>query len=288
MRTTPSVTAPTVSFEEMSNVIRSLQLEAGIYRAGVASQYEIPRRIVQFWDSPAPPDEVASLMATWAPMHPGYEWLPFTDTSAAAFIAEHYDGTYLAAYRACQHPAMKSDFFRLAYLYKHGGIYIDADERCLQSIDPLIQRGVALVLRRMTTNKLTCFNNAPLFCVAGLSLTRDCLDWATDQVLSANGRHLHVWVTTGPGNISRMFAQRVIDRSELPSTLVLDDWTRLSQPTACEYKLGRRHWRMHDDRFGWEGFKIRAWALKRRTRLALAKQPLARFIWRALKRVLSR
>jgi mannosyltransferase OCH1-like enzyme len=36
--------------------------------------------------------------------------------------------------RAAAHPAQKSDLFRLAYLFREDGWYIDADDRCLGNL----------------------------------------------------------------------------------------------------------------------------------------------------------
>jgi hypothetical protein len=277
-----------IGFEEMSDVIRALP--QGLY-GGAGGAAQIPRRIMQFWDSPTPPAEVAELMATWAPLHPGYELVAFDDASALAWLGDRYGERYAAAYRACQHAAMKSDFFRLAYLYKCGGAYIDADERCLRAIDPLVESGANLVLnRRLAPNGLIYFNNAPLLCSPGLPLLLECLDWAADELLAARGRPLKIWVTTGPGNLSRSFAQRVVNAGELPRTLILDDWGSYSEIRFCSYKYGSRYWLTHD-RFlesGGSGVKHLAGLWKQRLRAVVERQPAARWAWRTLKSALRR
>jgi mannosyltransferase OCH1-like enzyme len=192
----------------------------------------------------------------------------------------------LEAYRACQHPAMKSDFFRLAYLYLRGGIYIDADEECLCSIEPLRRRPVALIARRMTTG-LTYLNNAPLFCVPRVPLLLRCLERATDTVLSARRQRLKVWVSTGPGNLLRVFADAVLRADAQPRTLILDDCDRFSRVAFCEYKLTGRYWIHHDER-GLAKARLLIRAFPDRMRLALARVPGARVMWRTVKRARGR
>lgn len=237
---------------------------------------------MQFWDSPTPPAEVNALIATWAPMHPGYDMVFFNDTSAQSWLAQHYDARYIEAYRACQHPAMKSDLFRLAYLYVSGGAYIDADERCRRSIEPLVRGGASLALnRRMALNGLTYINNAPIMCQSGLPLMLECLDSAVEAILAAHGRRLKVWVTTGPGNLSRAIAQHILNAERLPRILILDDWATYAEVVFCEYKYGARYWLTHD-RF----VESRTIGLKHLTLLWVARarrvaerQPIAHRLW---------
>lgn len=105
----------------------------------------IPRRIVQFWDSPDIPDDIRMAMETWRREYSDWQYRVFDDAAAVEFIDEHYSTKVVDAYRACEHPAMKSDFFRHTYLFVRGGIYVDADEACCQELE--IPPSLTLVLR---------------------------------------------------------------------------------------------------------------------------------------------
>ncbi|WP_114912291.1 WcbI family polysaccharide biosynthesis putative acetyltransferase [Acidibrevibacterium fodinaquatile] len=90
--------------------------------------------IVQFWDSLDPPSDVLELIAAWrASVSPGSHLL-FNESSALKFILDNFPPKYAEAFEHCFHPAMKSDLFRLAYLYVNGGIYIDADDSIIAPI----------------------------------------------------------------------------------------------------------------------------------------------------------
>src|SRR5205085_4123364 len=66
-------------------------------------------------------------MATWK--IPGFAYILFDEERAREFVKTEYESRHLEAYDLCNHPAMKSDLFRLAYLYRHGGIFVDSEDR---------------------------------------------------------------------------------------------------------------------------------------------------------------
>jgi mannosyltransferase OCH1-like enzyme len=91
----------------------------------------IPKTIVQFWDKAVLPEDIAPLVDLWKHRNPDFEHHLFNDATARTYIAEHFPTSYLAAFDMCAIPAMRSDFFRYAYLYKEGGIYVDAAVTCI-------------------------------------------------------------------------------------------------------------------------------------------------------------
>ena len=90
----------------------------------------ISRTIVQYWHDPmGVPADVQDCIASWRSLRSlGFEHVLFNDASARAFIAEHYPAEHVEAYDLCYHPAMRCDYFRLCYIYRFGGLYVDADE----------------------------------------------------------------------------------------------------------------------------------------------------------------
>ena len=90
----------------------------------------IPRILVQFWDDTKTiPVDVRKCIDSWHPLdEQGFERLLFDDEDARHFIANNYDRHYLDAFERCRHPAMRSDYFRLCYIFKKGGFYVDADD----------------------------------------------------------------------------------------------------------------------------------------------------------------
>ena len=52
----------------------------------------------------------------------------FDDNKARRFIEGNFEHAHVIAFDRCYHPAMRCDFFRLCYILRHGGFYVDADE----------------------------------------------------------------------------------------------------------------------------------------------------------------
>lgn len=97
-----------------------------------------PPPIIQYWHEDEAPDYIASLLATFAEFNPERPQLVFSERSAAAFIAEHLGSRRVRAFQACAVPAMQADYFRYCATLVLGGIYCDADFRCIASIGPVI------------------------------------------------------------------------------------------------------------------------------------------------------
>src|SRR5690606_5690340 len=58
----------------------------------------------------------------------GFTRVLFNDTSARTFIRGALGISYATAYERCRHPAMRCDYFRLCYIWRRGGFYVDADD----------------------------------------------------------------------------------------------------------------------------------------------------------------
>ncbi len=93
--------------------------------------------IVQFWDADTP-DYIDELLDSVRTLNPEYGYQCFNDETAREFIVQFYGTTVLNAYNDCVIPAMRSDLFRYCYLYENGGLYVDADYRCLRPLAPLV------------------------------------------------------------------------------------------------------------------------------------------------------
>jgi mannosyltransferase OCH1-like enzyme len=99
----------------------------------------IPRIIHQMWAGPAEAPE--DLMRTWVEAHPDWDYLLWDDEAIAGFglkNQKHYDwfsglGDYSGA----------SDIVRSEVLHRFGGVWADADSRCLVSLDeaPFMDEG---------------------------------------------------------------------------------------------------------------------------------------------------
>lgn len=100
---------------------------------------QIPWIIHQYWDTTAPPDDVAERMRSWPQHHPGWAYLRWCDDSAYSTIEAHFGSRAARRFLACTIPAMRADVMRIAALLLFGGVYVDADGLCRQPLMPLLK-----------------------------------------------------------------------------------------------------------------------------------------------------
>lgn len=204
---------------------------------------DVPAALMQFWDTADVPRDVAECIASWERLVddvPGLSRMMFDDKTAREFIGDELTLKHVAAFDACRHPAMRSDYFRLCFLLRHGGLYVDADELYLGGLGPELLTGLELKLqplcydvaademvdaevfleavrsvsRREPVDDATnardltrthYVNNNPLVAPSGHPLIQAALERAT-RLLAREAtdvsRSLGVQSTTGPGNLT--------------------------------------------------------------------------------------
>lgn len=171
---------------------------------------------------------------------------------------------------------MKADYFRLAYLYINGGIYIDADDqradgnplptltladtRDILLVDPIIRvtiggRAVGIQPSERPRSLETLagpecyFNNSPIFASRRNEILRIALIRATNSILGAkrDGVMPDIHVTTGPTNLtlsivaSRLYA--ACGGAPMPEVRAID-WSRYAmRQQPLQYKMDNRDWR---------------------------------------------
>jgi tetratricopeptide (TPR) repeat protein len=178
--------------------------QKGIFGPGTTTPIgsPIPRNIVQYWDLEEPPQEILKLMLTWRDLNPTFQYQRFNDQSAKEFIRENYQNDVYTAYCRAQEPAQRADIFRLAYLAKNGGVYADADDRCIDSLDNFIKSGVNFAAYQEDFGTI---GNNFLCASASHPVIAHALKLATVAVNRGDSDFL--WLATGPGLLTRSFAE---------------------------------------------------------------------------------
>jgi hypothetical protein len=93
----------------------------------------VPKIIHQIWVGPDPlPDEFAAYVETWKRHHPGWDHRLWTEESIPTDLRRP------EALDRIRHPAERADILRLELLWRHGGVYVDADFECRRSMEPYI------------------------------------------------------------------------------------------------------------------------------------------------------
>jgi hypothetical protein len=94
--------------------------------------------IVQYWHSAEVPDYIAALLASFEEANRDLPHLIFDRHAAEELIGARLGARQATAFRACAVPAMQADYFRYCALHALGGVYADADFRCLAPLRALI------------------------------------------------------------------------------------------------------------------------------------------------------
>jgi mannosyltransferase OCH1-like enzyme len=158
--------------------------------------------ITQYWNTSPPPAEVASLICSVRQLNPGCHHMLFDENSAGEFIAAHFTAREVSAFRACAVPAMQADYLRYCALLSTGGVYIDADMLCCESIQPIFQspdqaRFYVRPGREVVPNGFF-FVRSP-----GHPMLRCALDVATANIERRSFKK--AWFATGPGIFSILY-----------------------------------------------------------------------------------
>jgi len=233
-----------------------LALERAAIDGIISKSHEnVPRRIVQFWDQKTIPADVQNCMASWRAI-PDFEHVVYDEVRAREFIRAEYDARHLEAWDLCNHPAMKCDLFRLAYLYRHGGVYIDADDTYrganIQHFfdeDGLFRVRSASFTRSPSDPPATIYNNNPIFCVPNDEILRKALERATMILLSLGKREFYnMLVITGPLNLSIAVYATALDcvasSADFPFHPIIG-WDDVARKNGnMEYQKTTRNWRM--------------------------------------------
>jgi hypothetical protein len=177
----------------------------------------IPRRIIQYWDQPAPPLDVAAMIESWRGAK-GFFHRLVDHKQARSYLDRHYGGRVLAAYDRATHAAGKADVFRLAWLYQRGGIYADADERLVGQVDQMLPEDCRLLLT-WAEGTPPCIQNGFIAAQPLNAVIERALMLAVKRVEHATraGEKMNAWLQTGPG---------------VMSMAVLDDFAIHGRPVA--------------------------------------------------------
>lgn len=175
--------------------------------------------IIQYWHSEPPPDEIAELLATFPARNPDFPHLVFSEPEAERFIAEHFTAREVRAFRSCALPAMQADYLRYCAVFALGGIYADADYRCLKALQPLVDRsgGGDIFFNHTTQIVQQVLNGFFAFPSPHHPFLRLALDVATANIEGRIAERIWpvghrvrqaVGLTTGPGIFACMYFLR--------------------------------------------------------------------------------
>ena len=235
----------------------------------VASRSTTPRVLVQFWDdASAIPDDVRKCLESWAPLEAaGFERTLLDDRSARLFIEDHFSKRNVRAFDRCSHPAMRADYFRLCFMLRVGGLYVDADDEYQGAdVEPLITSGqlwlqplcysiasdsmvdVAHALADTAgAARIFYVNNNPLIAGPGHPVIAAALERSTVLLLAASRANRDLQSLTGPGNLTASLVSHAVQQAAGGKTRdfeFLTGWDAVAvSKWPLAYRAGERNWR---------------------------------------------
>ncbi|TPV55136.1 tetratricopeptide repeat protein [Aestuariibacter sp. GS-14] len=206
------------------------------------SPNSIPLKVVQFWNTKIKPRQINLNMQTWSTA-PGFAYDCFSTSSANAFFKGYIDN-FAATMNKCALPAEQSDYFRLCYLWEHGGIYADADDILVGDLFSLLDTDKNLILMKEPYGVGNNFIAvAPKHPVIGAALERA-------KYALNNRLQVMTWFKTGPGLLISSLAEYIewcTEHQQVPDVHIWKpEEFRKEVTTHCNYP-GKQH-------LGWVNF----------------------------------
>lgn len=197
-------------------------------------------RLIQYWDTGAPPPEVAALMRTWAE-DAAFDYTAYDRDTALDYLRRHFRRPVRAAFRKCRIPAMQADFFRYCALLAGGGVYVDADTANGGGMAAMLSgagRGCLMNRRGKIANDFL------YFAAPGDPLMSAVVAQAMANIEAEVSQN--VWLVTGPGILTGMHQDP--DRAALFEglrILPVQDVAKVVQfRWDLAYKAGTEDWRV--------------------------------------------
>ncbi len=200
---------------------------------------QIPRKIAHYWQG-APGPALGRAKAQWARLHPGFKQHIFDETTAADWLIESFGHDLADLFVALDHPALRADLFRAAWILREGGIFTDLDEYPRVPVTTWLEGAKAvLCIERgfgSIANNFIAATPAHELCAQALENICEALDH-TDVP--------YAWWHTGPAQWTRAaFAQYFITGARDIRFLSQTQYSRyVATNLPYPHKRSPDHWR---------------------------------------------
>jgi hypothetical protein len=134
---------------------------------------KIPKDIILTWKDNSIPFHVID---KWRQLNIDYNIKFFTDIDIHNFLDKEYGAEYTLFFKNIPFGRYKADFFRLCYLYKYGGFYVDIDIEPVRSIDSIIDNYTSITFLSVLSLMPGHIFQAVLFSTPNNSIIKMCLD----------------------------------------------------------------------------------------------------------------
>jgi hypothetical protein len=148
----------------------------------------IPKIIHQTWKNENLPSQWREYFDGWYYKHPDFVHILWDDDDNLHLVEQHYP-EFLDAYNWLPLMIQKTDFVRLMYLHKYGGIYADLDYECFENILSHLpqEQGVMLVESPLSLTEIT--QNSFMIAEAGHTFIYNVLQLIEEIVSDVREKH---------------------------------------------------------------------------------------------------
>jgi len=170
----------------------------------------IPKLIHQIWigDKKSP-----SFMGKWKENHPSWSYLLWTEREIDSLVMRNQDFYDAMNPKMRNYLAGKSDIARMEILYRHGGIYIDADIECLRPMEGDFLDGDFFGIRTNDEQRGDSVNPA----VMGAIAHHPFINMMIDELAKERKLWEPLWDFCGPGLMNRCLEKFPEKLNILPS-----------------------------------------------------------------------
>lgn len=191
----------------------------------------IPKLIMQTWKTKELPDKWKPTQVSINRYMSDWNYILMTDEMNHEFI-EKYFPDFLPYFDAFPYPIQRADAIRYAWLYIHGGLYLDCDFELLGPLHELFTEDYDLFLLA-SSNTPDVITNGFMAAKPGNNLWLEMMEEMKKPAgLSSVERHLHVMNTTGPLAFNRVVKRMNVKYKQLPSS-------KINPYTLCEREYNK-------------------------------------------------
>ena len=157
-------------------------------------------KLMQYWGGIAPPAALSKRMMSCRSNNPNLGYKLISSAGAAKRLNRWFGSDVANGFLSIRMEAMRSDVFRVAWVLRKGGYYVDAASEVLSSFDEWVVKDKLNLLKKpnMIDNKLVWngFIYAPF---PGHQFLQEVWSRQEYMLLSRRCNTANIWAETGPG-----------------------------------------------------------------------------------------
>ena len=157
-------------------------------------------KLMQYWGGVAPPTGLSKRMMSCRSKNPNLGYKLISTAGAAKRLNRWFGSDVANGFLSIRMEAMRSDVFRVAWVLRKGGYYVDAASEVLSSFDEWVVKDKLNLLKKpnMIDNKLV-WNGFIYSPFPGHQFLQEVWSRQEYMLLSRRCNTANIWAETGPG-----------------------------------------------------------------------------------------